>query len=154
VRSTSSWGFPGETDEQFQHLLDFVDDIGLDHAGGFVYSPEEGTVGATLRPRVRKRVAIQRLNRLTEVLALRAQDVHGRLLGMTFPVMIDTLGPFEDDEAETGIAAIGRTEGQAPDVDGVTYIEGVLPDGVRVGDVVDVTMTDAVGHDMIGRCDD
>ncbi len=154
VRSTFIVGFPGETEEHFQQLLDFVDDMGFDHAGGFVYSPEEGTVGATLRPRVRKRVAIERLNRLTELLALRAQDVHGRLLGKSLPVMIDALGPFGDDEGESGVAAVGRTEGQAPDVDGVTYIEGALPEGVRPGDVVSVTMTDAVGHDMIGRCDD
>ena len=62
--------------------------------------------------------------------------------------MIDELGPDDD----TGVTALGRTEGQAPEVDGVTYIEGDLPMGAGLGDLVRVTMTDAVGHDLIGRC--
>lgn len=151
LRSAFIVGFPGETEERFQTLLDFVDEVGFDHAGGFVYSPEEGTVGATLRPRVRKRTAIERLNRLTELLAMRAQERHGRLVGETLSVIIDAVGPFEEDEGDLPVAAIGRAEGQAPDVDGVTYIEGDLPGDIKPGDLIWVTMTDAVGHDMIGR---
>ena len=148
LRSTFIVGFPGETEEQFQTLVDFVDEIGFDHAGGFVYSPEEGTRGAVLRPRVRRAVALDRLNRLTDLISCRAEAEHGRLVGSSLEVMIDELAPDDD----TGVTALGRTEGQAPEVDGVTYIEGDLPMGAGLGDLVTVTMTDAVGHDLIGRC--
>jgi ribosomal protein S12 methylthiotransferase len=149
MRSTFIVGFPGETEDQFQVLMDFVDDIAFDHAGGFIYSPEEGTRAATLRPRVRRREAMDRLNRLTGLIAARAQIVHERLIGSPLEVMIDVVDPDEGED----IAAVGRTEGQAPEVDGVTYIEGKIPPGLVVGDVVTVTITDAVGHDLIGRCD-
>ena len=149
VRSTFIVGFPGETEEQFQILLDFVDDVGFDHAGGFIYSPEEGTRGASLRPRVPSTVAIERLNRLSELIASRAEAEHGRLVGSSVEVLIDEL----EADGDTGVTAIGRTEGQAPDIDGVTYIEGDLVEGVGPGDVVRVTVTDAVAHDLIGRCD-
>ncbi|MGI5939515.1 MAG: 30S ribosomal protein S12 methylthiotransferase RimO [Thermoleophilia bacterium] len=149
VRSTFIVGFPGETEEQFEVLMEFVDDIGFDHAGGFIYSPEEGTCGALLRPRVKKQIALDRLNRLNALVVARAQAEHGRLIDSCVDVMIDVIDPSDDQ----GVAAVGRTEGQAPDVDGVTYIEGDLPTGVGPGDIVRATIIDAVGHDLIARCD-
>lgn len=149
VRSTFIVGFPGETEEQFEVLMEFVDDIGFDYAGGFIYSPEEGTRGALLRPRVKKQIALDRLNRLNALVVARAQAEHGRFIDSCVDVMIDVIDPSDDQ----GVAAVGRTEGQAPDVDGVTYIEGDLPTGVGPGDVVRATIIDAVGHDLIARCD-
>jgi ribosomal protein S12 methylthiotransferase len=150
VRSTFIVGFPGETDDQFEHLLAFVDEAGFDHAGGFVYSPEEGTSASALKPRVRSRVAQDRLNRLTGHLGARAESVHQGLVGSQVTVMIDSRDPEETGE---GMAAVGRTSGQAPEVDGVTYIEGDLPEEIGLGDVVTVTVGAVLGYDLVGRLD-
>ena len=150
VRSTFIVGFPGETEDQFEALLDFVDQAGFDHGGGFVYSPEEGTPAVALRPRVKAAVAQSRLNRLTALLAERAEDRLGRLVGSQVTVMIDSLDPEDTGE---GISAVGRTKGQAPEVDGVTYIEGDLPEGAGPGDEVPVTVSAVAGYDLIGTVD-
>ncbi len=151
ARSAFIVGFPGENDRQFEELLAFVEDAAFDYAGGFIYSPEEGTAAATLKPRVRKAVARDRLNRLEALLAYGAEQKHQALVGVKVAVMIDSLDPEDIDE---GVTAIGRTEGQAPEVDGVTYIEGRLPAGTGVGDVVTVLVTAAAGYDLVGKCDD
>ena len=150
VRSAFIVGFPGETDLQFEHLLAFVREAEFDYAGGFVYSPEEGTPAARLKPQVPKRVARERLNRLNQVLAEVAEAIHGRQVGTTVDVMIDAMG---GDEQGEGPEAVGRTRGQAPEVDGVVHIEGTLPDGVNVGDVIKVTIDAAIGYDFVGTCD-
>jgi ribosomal protein S12 methylthiotransferase len=150
VRSTFIVGFPGETDDQFEHLLAFVDDAGFDHAGGFVYSPEEGTSASALKPRVRRLAAQDRLNRLTAQLGARAESVHQGLVGSGVTVMIDSRDPEETGE---GMAAVGRTSGQAPEVDGVTYVEGDLPEEIGPGDVVTVTVGAVLGYDLVGRFD-
>ena len=150
VRSAFIVGFPGETEAHFEHLLEFVREAEFDYAGGFIYSPEDGTRAARLRPVVPKRVARERLNRLNQVLAEVAEGSHARQVGSTVDVMIDAIGG--DDQVE-GPEAVGRTKGQAPEVDGVVHIEGPLPDGARVGDVIKVTIDAAIGYDLVGTCD-
>jgi ribosomal protein S12 methylthiotransferase len=150
VRTSLIVGFPGETERHFEHLLEFVDQAGFDYAGGFVYSPEEGTPAAELRPRVRKLVALDRLNRLNAALLAGSERKHQALVGERVEVMIDSTNPADLDE---GVVALGRTRGQAPDVDGVTYVEGTLPPGAAPGDMVVVTVESAVGFDLVGRCD-
>ncbi len=150
VRSAFIVGYPGETEDQFEALLDFVGKAGFDHGGGFVYSPEEGTPAFALRPRVRPAVARSRLNRLTALLQERAETKHERLVGTTVSVIVDSL---DLEDMDKGVSAIGRTEGQAPEVDGVTYIEGDLPGATRPGDEVTVTVSAAVGYDLIGTID-
>ncbi|OFW60554.1 MAG: ribosomal protein S12 methylthiotransferase RimO [Actinobacteria bacterium RBG_16_64_13] len=147
IRSSFIVGFPGETEEHFEHLLSFVRDVGFDYAGGFVYSPEEETAAAKLKPRVRQSIAQERLNRLNELLELSAESRHHALVGAHMEVMIDSL---DAEEAGEGISAVGRTAGQAPDVDGVTYVEGGLPEGTMPGDVLTVTVDAVVGYDLMG----
>jgi ribosomal protein S12 methylthiotransferase len=151
VRSTFIVGFPGETDEQFETLLDFAGDAGFDHAGGFIYSPEEGTSAAGLKPAVRRSVARERLNRLTSLLGAQAERQNRQLIDGRVAVMLDSRDPEELDE---GMAAVGRTAGQAPEVDGVTHIEGDLPDHYGPGDIVTVKVTDAMGYDLVGAYDE
>lgn len=149
VRSAFVVGFPGETEEHFEHLLGFVEEAGFDYAGGFVYSPEEGTAAAALRPRIRPAVARERLNRLNALLQERSEQEHQRMVGAQVEVMIDSL---DAEEAGEGATAVGRTAGQAPEVDGVTYVEGDLPEGTVPGDVLNVTVSVAPGHDLVGTC--
>jgi ribosomal protein S12 methylthiotransferase len=144
LRSTFIVGFPGETEAHFEHLLDFVRAAEFDYAGGFLYSPEEGTPAARLKPGVPRRVARERLNRLSQVLQEVAESLHARMVGSRADVMVDSVGAD----------VVGRTRGQAPEVDGVVHIEGALPVGTKVGDVIGVTIEAAVGYDFVGTCDE
>ncbi len=147
IRTAFIVGFPGETEDYFENLLQFVREAEFDYAGAFVYSPEEGTPAARLMPRVPQRVARERFNRLSQVLAETAEAAHARQVGGTVEVMVDEIEPSQSSE---GPQVVGRTRGQAPEVDGVVYIEGELPDRVRVGDVIKVTIESAVGYDFVG----
>lgn len=148
VRSTFIVGFPGETDGQFESLMDFVEAAGFDHAGGFVYSPEEGTAAFRLEPRVGETVARERLGRLSGALISAAEDRHLGLVGSLVEVLVDSRDP---EDLEEGMAAVGRTCAQAPEVDGVTYIEGHLSEEHGRGDVVTVRVTEVLGYDLIGE---
>lgn len=150
IRSTFIVGFPGETERHFSHLLDFVSRAGFDYAGGFVYSPEEGTKAAELRPRVSRAKALGRLNRLNAALAAEAERGRQKLVGTRVEVMVDVIEP---DEGEEGYVAVGRTEGQAPEVDGVTYLEGRVPEGTVAGDVLECLVTAVAAYDLIASCD-
>jgi ribosomal protein S12 methylthiotransferase len=150
VRSAFIVGFPGEQEEHLDHLLRFVDRAGFDNGGGFVYSPEEGTAAALLKPRVGKAQGRTRLRRLSGALVDGAERRHQQLIGSSVEVMIDEIRPQGADE---DCSAVGRTRGQAPEVDGVTYLEGWLPRGASVGDVVSARVTATVGYDLVGTCD-
>jgi ribosomal protein S12 methylthiotransferase len=147
VRSTFIVGFPGETDEQFEGLLDFVREAEFAYAGGFIYSPEEGTSAAALKPRIKASTKSKRLTRLTGLLASTAEARQRELIGSLVEVMIDSL---QADDMPEGCVAVGRTAGQAPEVDGVTFIESGLPEGCRPGSIVSVRINDVIGYDLVG----
>jgi ribosomal protein S12 methylthiotransferase len=147
LRSTFIVGFPGEGQQHFEALMDFVTHARFDYGGAFIYSPEEGTEAATLRPLVRPGVARKRLNLLTEAILEIGASERGRLLETELEVMIDTIG---EDEMVDGCCAIGRTCGQAPEVDGVTYLRGTVRPDLRPGDVVRVKISEIIGCDMVG----
>lgn len=150
LRSTFIVGFPGETEADFQALLDFVTEAGFDHAGAFLFSPEEGTAAAHLRPRVRPEVARERLARLSDILVTVSEVRIARLLGTRVEVLVDAVG---DIDGPAGVRAVGRTGGQAPEVDGVTYLERSLPPGTARGDRVPALVTGALGYDLVARWD-
>ena len=145
MRSTFIVGFPGESEIGFAHLLDFVEEARFDYAGGFVYSPEEGTAAAEIRPLVPQAVAKERLNHLNGLILEVAESHHRALVGRELDVMVDIV-----EEGENTVA-VGRTRGQAPDVDGVTYLEGQPPEGLGPGDVVRARITAVVGYDLMGE---
>jgi ribosomal protein S12 methylthiotransferase len=99
---------------------------------------------------VKAAVAYDRLNRLTALLAQRAEERLTRLVGSRVMIMVDSLNP---EDAEENVCAVGRTEGQAPEVDGVTYVMGELPEGTEPGDEVLVTVRAVVGYDLLGTVD-
>lgn len=151
LRSTFIVGFPGESAEDFEELLDFVEEADLHHAGAFLYSPEEGTAAADLRPRVARRVARERLQRLSAILLSRAEVALGALVGSTVEVLIDLAAPGDGPE---GTVAVGRTCAQAPDIDGVTYLRGGASGSLRPGQLVRAMVTDLVGVDLMARVDE
>jgi len=87
---------------------------------------------------------------LNSLLMERAESRHQQMVGSRVEVMIDSFE--EEDEGET-VIAVGRTAGQAPEVDGMTYIEGGLPGGAAVGDIVTVTVNAALGYDLVAGGD-
>ncbi len=150
VRTTFIVGFPGESEADVDTLLDFCASASFDHGGAFVYSPEEGTAASRLRPRVPEAAAHDRLGRLSSALLSPAEQANTARIGQAVHVMIDTLGATEGPE---GVVAVGRTFRQAPEVDGVTFLEGDLPLGVGPGDLVRAVVTEAYGYDLVARCD-
>ena len=134
-------GFPGETDDEFEELLAFLAETKFDHLGVFTYSHEEGTPAAKLTDDVPADVKEERRAR---VMAQQEKISKARLkkvIGKTVEVMVDGPSP------ETEHLIVGRMKTQAPDVDGVVYIN----DGEAApGDIVPVTITEAHVHDLVG----
>ena len=142
LRTTFIVGFPGETEEHFRHLLEFVEAVRFDHLGAFVYSPEPGTPGAELPDRVPRDVAMERRERLLEVQRDIALERRQRLVGRTLPVLVE--GPCD----ETEHLLQGRHHGMAPEIDGRLLInDGIAP----AGRFVEVEITDAFADDLVGK---
>lgn len=142
LRSTFIVGFPGEREEHFKALLDFVRAAELDHLGGFVYSPEEGTPSAELGGRVPKGTARRRYEKLLAVQRPISEARRRRLVGQVLQVLVE--GPC----AETEHLLQGRHHGMAPDIDGRLLInDGSAPAGTLVA----VEITEAHADDLVGR---
>lgn len=145
IRSTFIAGFPGETENEFEYLLDFLREAKLDRVGCFAYSPVEGAQANQLPGALPDEVREERRHRFMQVQAQISAELLRAKIGTTQRVLID------EAEDEDGVA-VGRTTADAPDIDGVIYVtnnEGCRP--LQPGDFVDVRVTDSQEHDLIGR---
>ena len=139
VRSTFIAGFPGETEEDFQMLLDFLQEAQLDRVGCFAYSAVDGAVANNLPGQVPEELKRERLARFMEVQeAISAAKLQNKI-GRIETVLVDEVN---------GDEAIGRTKADAPEIDGVVYLAGA--EGLTPGDFVEVEIVDADGHDLWG----
>jgi ribosomal protein S12 methylthiotransferase len=142
LRSTFIVGFPGETEDEFQALLDFVGAVRFDHLGVFTYSHEESTPAHVVADDVPEEVKEQRRKRLMELQSGIAAEANQRRVGRTVEVLVEGAHP------ETEHLLVGRTRGQALDVDGQVLIN----DGQAVpGSFVRVELTEVAGYDLVGR---
>ena len=142
LRTTFIVGFPGETEEHFEHLLDFVREARFDHLGAFAYSPEPDTPAAELTGRVPKGTARRRYERLLEVQEPIARQQRQRLVGRTLRVLVEGVHP------ETEHLLVGRHHGMAPEIDGQVLInDGQAP----AGTFADVQISDAYADDVVGH---
>jgi ribosomal protein S12 methylthiotransferase len=141
LRSTFIVGFPGETEDDFEYLLDFLSEAELDRVGCFPYSPVDGAAANELPDHVPDEVRQERWERLMALQAGISAKRLGRFVGRTIPVLID-----EVDEDGT---LIGRSMADAPGIDGVVRIGG--QSGVKAGDLVDVRISAASDYDLEGR---
>jgi ribosomal protein S12 methylthiotransferase len=140
LRSTFIVGFPGETDAQFEYLLDFLDEAQLDRVGCFTYSPVEGATANAIHPSVPEEVKEERLARFMEKQAAISARKLQQKIGRELEVLIDEVGLD---------GSIGRTQADAPEIDGQIYL---LDDvDVKPGDRVRVRVTDADEHDLWGE---
>ena len=141
LRTTCLVGFPGETEEHFLHLLDFVRKTEFDHLGAFVYSPEEGTPALDMPDRPDSDVAEERRGRLMlaqkEIVDRKCRE----LIGWEAEILLERQRAGHDN------AFIGRSERQAPEVDSVTFVENVPADR-GPGDFVRAKYTEQIDYDM------
>ncbi len=153
LRTTVIVGFPGETDDDFEALLDLLEEVRFDHLGAFAYSPEESTPAATMPDAVPDAVKRERLERLLEVQRGVAQERNEAQLGREATLLIDRV-VGRDSEAgadavigERGI--VGRTARQAHEIDGVVHVADA-PDRLP-GDFVRVRLIEALETDFIAE---
>jgi len=142
LRTTVIVGFPGETEEDFQGMLDFLEELRFDRVGAFTYSIEDGTRAAEMEGHIAEEDKRDRLEALMDVQREISFELNQALVGTRTTALIDRV---VEDDPDYGFEA--RTIGQALDVDGVTHLfptEGVAP-----GDLVEVEISDALDYDLI-----
>jgi len=144
VRSTFIAGFPGETEDDFQMLLDFLEEAQLDRVGCFTYSAVDGASANALPDQVPEEVKKERLARFMEVQERISAAKLQSKIGTMQTVLVDEI--VEDEEGN--IEAIGRTKADAREIDGVVYLADA--EGLTPGDFVEVQIYDADGHDLWG----
>ncbi len=141
IRTQFIVGFPGETEQQFEELLNFIADQKFDRVGCFKYSPEENTPGGKMANQISDEVKQFRHDAVMEVQQNISRDKHEAFVGKTIEVLI------EGFSEETDLLLQGRFWGQAPDIDGVVLVN----DGeAQVGDMVKVHITESMEYDLIG----
>ena len=139
MRTTFIVGFPGETDEQFEHLVEFVQRHEFDHVGVFTYSAEEGTPGATMPNQIPQEVMDARRDRLMQIqqpISLKRNEAE---VGKVVDVLIEQVNPGTGE-------MIGRSLRYAPDVDGLVYVKGQA----ALGQLAKVRIDTADFYDLFG----
>lgn len=141
IRTTFIVGFPGETDEQFLELSDFISEYEPEHIGVFAYSREDGTPAARMKDQVPASVKRKRVNALGRLAKKLAEKRNASLVGKTLDVI------YEDIDYDRNMF-VGRTEADAPDIDGLVRFTGDFCD---VGNVYKVRITGYSGYDLLGE---
>lgn len=140
IRSTFVVGFPGETEADFQYLLDWLDEAQLDRVGAFRFEPVEGAAANDLSDPVPEAVKEERYARIMEKTAAISAAKLAAKVGRTLPVIIDAV------DSEGG--ATGRSQADAPEIDGEVFLRDA--GHLAVGDIVPVAIEDADEHDLYG----
>ena len=146
VRSSFVVGFPGETEDDFKYLIDWLEEAQLDRVGAFRFEPVEGAAANALPDPVPEPVKEERYARLMEVTARISAAKLAAKVGRTLPVIIDEVGEADEDG---DIGATGRSQADAPEIDGNVFLRGASPD-LAAGDIVNVTVEEADEHDLFG----
>jgi ribosomal protein S12 methylthiotransferase len=144
IRSTFIVGFPGETDAEFEQLLDFLDEAELDRVGAFAYSPVDGAKANGLPDPVPEEVKQARLARFMELQAEISTSKLERKVGSVQRVLVDSID---------GELAIARSMADAPEIDGLVQIQDGEAAGLKPGQFVDVTIMGSDEHDLFGLVD-
>ncbi len=146
IRSSFVVGFPGETEEDFQYLLDWLEEAQLDRVGAFRFEPVAGAAANDLPDQVPEAVKEERYARIMAVTERISAAKLAAKIGRTLPIIIDEVGePDEDGD----IGATGRSQADAPEIDGAVYLRNV-PATLAPGDIVEAVIEDADEHDLFG----
>ncbi len=142
IRTQFIVGFPGETEEQFEELLEFIAEQQFDRVGCFQYSPEENTPGGKMADQIDEATKQRRYDAVMQIQQNISRQKHQAMVGRVLEVLV------EGYSEETDLLLQGRSSQQAPDIDGVVLIN----DGTaEVGDIVKVMITDSMEYDLIGN---
>ncbi|MBR3281487.1 MAG: 30S ribosomal protein S12 methylthiotransferase RimO [Clostridia bacterium] len=143
LRTTLIAGFPGETEDEFNELKEFVKEAKFDRLGCFAYSKEEGTPAVKLDGHLPTRIKKQRANEIMKIQKKVSKDNNKELIGREFEVLLENI-------TEDGKYYVGRSYREVPeDTDGVIYVENSKE--LIIGDFVKVEITDAMDYDLIAR---
>ena len=142
LRTTFITGFPGETDEHFRHLLEFVREIEFDHVGVFTYFHEEGTTAFNYQDLVPNEIAVSRRDELMSVQQEINRKKNKARVGKVLPVLIEGADPEEE------YLVTGRLATQAPEIDGQVIIE---ESDVEIGQIVPMLITGSTDYDLVAR---
>lgn len=142
LRSSAIVGFPGESDEDFKELVEFIKEVKFERLGLFTYSREEGTPAYNYKNQIDEETKLKRFNTLMSIQKDIATGINESYIGKTIEVLIDE----KDENAED--AYIGRTQGDAPEVDGEVFVKA---SSVKPGDFVNVKITDTLEYDLVGE---
>ena len=142
LRSTVLVGFPGETEAQFDELLAFLDEVRFDRLGTFVFSPEEGTPAASMKPKVHPRTAARRYRMVMERQQRISLELGREAIGSVRQVLVESVD-------SDGVFYLGRSYGEAPEIDPSIHIAGTSRP-LRIGETVTVKIVDASEYDLTG----
>ena len=142
IRTTVMTGFPGETDEQFEELAEFVKAMKFDNLGCFAFSPEEGTVAAEREDQIDEEVKVHRQDLIMQLQHDIVLENNKKFLGKTLKVLVDGYNSYDD-------TYVGRFYGQVPDIDGTVLFTS--PRELMPGEFVDVTVLGFDEYDLTGK---
>lgn len=142
IRTQFIVGYPGETEEQFEEILQFLAEQQFDRVGCFKYSPEEGTPGGKRTDQIDEDTKQRRFEAVMQVQQNISLKKHKAMIGQTVEVLV------EGYSEETDLLLQGRTSQQAPEIDGVVLINSGL---AKIGDIVKVHITESMEYDLIGE---
>lgn len=142
LRTSLMVGFPGETKAAFQRLLEFVEEFQFDHLGVFTYSPEEGTRAGKMRGRIPAKIQRERYHQIMGLQKKISRKIQRKQIGSRVEVLIERPGKGPKIPWE------GRTQRQAPEIDGVTFLTG--GEGTP-GEIVEATITRVGAYDLYGE---
>ena len=142
LRTTLITGFPGETEEQFTELAEFIQRVRFDRLGCFAYSQEEGTKASDFPDQIDEETAAKRADIIMQQQMLISADNNSRLMGKEFDAVVEGFDRF-------GECWFGRTASDAPDIDGKVFFTSERP--LSVGEYVRIKITDTLDYDLIGE---
>jgi ribosomal protein S12 methylthiotransferase len=140
LRTSIIVGFPGETEKAFKEMLDFLKEARFEKLGAFIYSREEGSRAYKFQGQIPENIKQQRFDEVMKTQQAISSDINRSFLGKTMKVLID--------EKLEGNRYFGRTEFDAPEVDGGVYING---SGIRAGEFYNVKINDTLEYDLVGE---
>ena len=140
LRTSIIVGFPSETEKEFNELLEFVKEIKFDRLGAFIYSREEGTAAYNFTGQITQRLKQERFNKIMAAQQEISSGINAKFLGKTLSILVE--------EKQEG-TYIGRSQGDAPEVDGVVYINTQQP--LQIGKFIQVKITDTLEYDLVGE---